>query len=347
MQAAATTTTTRGFSNVPQQSPEALQQQLDLEHAVDMVRAHDPSGYLPGRFLPTQDMSRTYYTVRSFWVETGLRFGTTALVPPNSTPSEHLEWWQEGIDRIYDDNNENDNGNALPQEFNHPTLRLLQTLVPKHNLSKSNFDHVLWSRHKDLETVQYETLDELVQYAENSCASLLALVLESGDLRFDNDDKNDGTTGEITRLVGVCHGLTNALRLSIPVVSTTGRLILPKDLCDRHGVTTPRYLLSALGQGDQEGKTALRAAVRDIVQHARDCVAQARRLHTDSTTEITDTTKKVAAAMLPGIASERFLDRLEQQEFDLTNRNLRNVVAWTDQITLAAQMAYAYQHKTF
>jgi phytoene synthase len=280
-----------------------------------MVKSHDPAGYVPGKLLPTKDMRDTYYAVRSFWVETGLRFGTTAKVPPNSSPAQHLEWWQQGInDHVFGDTS---TGNS--DEWNHPTLNLLKRLVQNHGLSKTYFDSILEGRRADLDLKQYKTLDDLVRHAEASCGSLSKLVLESGHISMDSNSE----ALQAARLVGVCHGLTNALRLSIPVISTTGKLIVPEDLCVKYGVKSPRYLLSALGQGDAECRRALQHAIEDISNLARSNLQGARELrsrilsHSDG--------DKAVAVLIPGVASEVFLDRLERTGYDLTDRNLRNV----------------------
>lgn len=70
-------------------------QQEDIGHVFRMVQAHDPAAMLPGRLLPTPELQLAYFAVRSFWVETGLRFGTTANLPMNSTPAQHLDWWSQ------------------------------------------------------------------------------------------------------------------------------------------------------------------------------------------------------------------------------------------------------------
>uniref|UniRef100_A0A7S1D375 Uncharacterized protein n=1 Tax=Cyclophora tenuis TaxID=216820 RepID=A0A7S1D375_CYCTE len=314
------------------------QKKHDLDHAVEMVQSHDPVGYLPGRLLPTRDMSETYYAVRSFWVETGLRFGTTAIVPPNSSPAEHIEWWQEGINLVYDENTD-----GMPTDFNHPTLRLLQELVPKNNLKKHHLDNVLLGRSHDLDLKQYATLDDLVQHAERSCVSLLQLVLES------SKNGTSASANEAARLVGICHGLTNALRLSIPVVSITGKLVIPQDLCEKHNVKTPRYLLSALGQGDEAGQQALRSAVAEIVATARTHLNEARALRQrifDASSNSNGAAEAAVATLIPAIASETFLNRLEQTGFDLTNRNLRNV-GIVERASCSARMIAAYLTKTY
>ena len=291
--------------------------QTDLDHAVYNVRQHDPSGYLPGRLLPTSTMTQSYYAVRSFWVETGLRFGTTARVAPHASPSEHLDWWQQGIDQVFGSTS----SQSLPTDFDHPTLRLIQSLRIENELcwEKGRFDNLLKGRRDDLGVSQYETLDDLHQHAQRSCANLLALVLESGNM----PESSNPQAHEAARLVGITHGLTIALRTSIPVMSITGKIIIPADLCRKYGVRSPRYLLSALGQGDTECVVALQKAVRDITLSATDHLDNARALRSSITAERDGS--HAVAALLPGLVSETFLKRLERANFQLTDRDLRNV----------------------
>ena len=139
--------------------------------------------------------------------------------------------------------------------------------------------------------------------------------------------------------------MANALRLSILIVSTTGKLIIPRDLCQKYGVQSPRYLLSALGQGDQHCKRQLAQVVEDIATVARDHLELARS-HREAILAVTttdhtpltggvgggggtvnQTTAGAVAVMvfLPGLTSETFLRRLERVEYDLTNSDLRRV----------------------
>ena len=94
------------------------------------------------------------------------------------------------------------------------------------------------------------------------------------------------------------------------------------ELTQKHGVDRPRYLLSALSIGD-EAAVGLRKAVADIVHEARDHLSSARELRSS----IIDSPDghRATRALLVGLASETFLDRLERADFDLTNRNLRFV----------------------
>jgi hypothetical protein len=42
----------------------------------------------------------SYFAIRAFWIETELRLGSTAYAPPNSTPTQHIQWWQCAIDHV-------------------------------------------------------------------------------------------------------------------------------------------------------------------------------------------------------------------------------------------------------
>jgi phytoene/squalene synthetase len=252
-------------------------------------------------------------------------------VDPNAPPALHLEWWQEGINHVYSDQG------GLPQDWNHPTLRLLQEVIHKHNLSKCHFDDILTGRRRDLDLKQYPTLDSLIEHVVLSCGSLSELVLESGDVTFPK-------AFEAAKLVGVCHGLTNALRTSIPVISTTGKLIVPQDLCEKYGVKSPRYLLSALGLGDEECRAAFYNAVRDIADVARSNLEEARGLRKELLADKDGS--KAVAVLIPGLASETFLNRLEKAGYDLTDRNLRNV-GFVEHAMCASRMISAYYQKRY
>jgi phytoene/squalene synthetase len=318
-------------SNFQNEHYSTSQARDDLRHAINMVKSYDPAGYLPGWLLPTTQMQWTYYAVRSFWVETGLRMGSTTQLPPTASPQEQLEWWEKGIEKLY-----RDKGDDHDDEIIHSTLRLLHHLKnishnhpedldadsPLLTLSKCHFDDILKGRREDLSISQYATLDQLEEHAVWSCGSLSQLILEADGI-FEIDDP---LPHQAVKLIGRAHGLANALRLSIPVVSTTGKLVLPQDLCEKYGVKSPRYLLSALGQGDEKCTRALRLTVEEIVSRARGYFDEARGLRLQlleyNNKEIGQHT---VAVLLPALTSETFLNRLEEHNYDLTNRDLRHV----------------------
>ncbi len=322
-----------------------------LDHAVSIVRKHDPAGYLPGKLLATNDLQVAYFAVRSFWIETGLRFGTTALVPPHSSPAQHLRWWQMGIEQIYENPGKlsltSENHDHYHDHHSHPTFQLLLHLLQEQkqqqqqSWTRCHFEDILKGRFRDLDTKQYPDMAALEQHAEWSCGSLMQLLLES-DGRWVADAS---IAHRAAKLLGKAHGLTNALRTSIPVISTTGKLVIPQELCETYGVKSPRYLLSALGQGDAECSKALRHAVQDIAQQALLHLQEARDLRQEILSTTAHHPEHIWGIFLPGLASEAFLQRLKAHNYDLTDHSSRNV-SWVEHLHCSLRMIYAsYRHE--
>jgi phytoene/squalene synthetase len=354
----------------------------DLNFCKLNVRKYDPAGMLPGHLLYADTrMQTSYFAVRSFWVETGLRFAAAAASKSSSknnaaaattttSPSQQLDWWQEGIEKFVfsssappADVGVDKQQLQLLQYSSHPTLRLLRNLVHDNRgvsaWKKESFEAILNGRRMDLDVKQYETMAQLIQHAEQSCGNLTKLVLQSNISfhRMSNHEQQgpscDSSLYEAARLAGICHGLTNALRTSIPVISLSGKLIIPAELTRKHGVKSPRYLLSALGQGsDDTCVRALQACVQDIVVVARDHLQRARDLRPAILQELgqndtgNTTTRVIMAALLPGVASETFLNRLEQSNYQLTDSSLRHA-GLVEHVTCAARMISAYYRQTY
>lgn len=324
-----------------------------LDHAVRRVLSHDPSGYLPGRLLPATTAVTTapgllqlaYYASRCFWIETGLRHpdGSSDGGQKNSPPSaermlERVEEWQRGVDAVVFGSDAHRPAGRLADS---PTLALLRHVVQRRPPSdaaglRAHLDTILDARRTDLQVRQYEAMEDLIRHCQRSCAPLLQLLLDAGGVRATRYPDSH----RAALWVGTAHGLSNALRTSIPVVSATGKLVIPADLCVRHGVKSPRYLLSALGQGDEACVAALQRAVQDIVGEARSHLRRARDLQSrigreaeeedeeersPATADANAASAIVARVLLPGVASETFLNRLEAKAFLLTDRSLRQV----------------------
>mmetsp|Transcript_5178 Transcript_5178/g.6682 ORF Transcript_5178/g.6682 Transcript_5178/m.6682 type:complete len:374 (-) Transcript_5178:26-1147(-) len=308
-------------------SPTNAQTRIDLNRAINLVQKYDPAGYLPG-LLVSSEARIGYFAVRAFWIDSGLRFkespfkhsitnsrqvsgiGQKDIEIPDK---ERLQKWKTGIESLY-------SGNSQEWE-NDATLRLLHHAMQQHTLSKKHFDRILLGREIDVASKQYTTVESLKDHVTMSCGSLLHLILECANI-YQNDVKND-IIFEVATHVGITHGLSNALRLSVPKASSTGKVIIPQELCDKYGIKSPRYLLSALGMGDEECRNHLKSAVRDIVEIARQHLSTSRALHKDVLYHVHG--QKAISTFLPALSSETFLNRLEEHHFDLTDRKLRQV----------------------
>ena len=273
-------------------------------------------------------------SVRAFWIDSGLRFeeqnaskndyitkskqipgvGQTAIAIPDDV---RLQKWKEGIESLF---NEHTTDTVWQKDG---TLRLLHHIMQHHTLSKEHFDRILLGREIDVNTKHYATVQSLKEHVEMSCGSLLYLVLECANIYQNISDNDNEVIYKAAKHIGITHGLSNALRLSVPKASSTGKVIVPQELCDKFDIKSPRYLLSALGMGDEECRRHLQSAVKDIVDVTRDELTKARMLRDDVYTNKQG--KDALSAFLPALASETFLDRLEKHHYDLTDRQLRNV----------------------
>lgn len=327
-----------------------------VRQAIATVKQYDPGAYIPGYLLlsDSKKVRTSYFAIRAFWIETGLRYGSTAYVTPNATPSQHIHWWQDAIHHTLhrpvtigstgtEDDPTSMEAETLRSFENHPLLQLLLLLQEKYEIrwTQEHFDHVLNGRFKDLDVRQYETMQDLIHHAEQSCGSLTKLVLQSSNI----DETNDPNAYRAATLVGISHGLCNALRQSVAVLSTAGKLIIPAELTTKYHVKSPRYLLSALGMGDEQCERALQSCVQEIVQCAQQHLNEARALRDDILQEPNGKVT-IQCLLLSTISTELFLHRLQQYHYKLTDRNLRytNVV---DQTIGAMKILSAYYQSKY
>lgn len=323
----------------------------DLDYAIDMVRKYDPSGYLPGLLLGSNDEAKMgYFATRAFWVESGLRFKDTnsnsenknsykslnrqvvgtggTMTSMEMSPLDRITLWQNRIDQLYE--------KSGPHSHEHPTIRLLHHMIHQLgvDLSRKHFQALLKARQMDIETKQYDTVDSLLSHAQLSCGSLMNLTLESCGIyqtpnNLSNDKKNNKLDMnleasqvyyDIGNNISTVHGISNMLRMSVPTLSSTGKIVIPADLCEKYGVRSPRYLLSALGMGDKECRKQFQLAVKELVDLARSYHQRARSQQIPKQNFGIGT-----SCFLPGLTAETFLNRLEYHNFDLTDRKLRTV----------------------
>ena len=338
---------TNGNSDIPSALQRNDEQWL-LRQAMATVKQYDPGAYLPGYLLlsDSNKIRTSYFAIRAFWIETGLRYGSTAYVTPNATPSQHIQWWHDAIHHtlyrpaagitVHDPTSME--AETLRSFENHPLLQLLHLLQEKYMIrwSREHFDEVLNGRFKDVDVRQYETMQDLIRHAEQSCGSLTKLVMQSSNIH----EATHPSAYRAASLVGISHGLCNALRQSVAVLSTAGKLIIPVELTTKYHVKSPRYLLSALGMGDEQCEQALQSCVEEIAQCAQQHLDEARMLR-DEILQEPNGKATIQCLLLSTVSTEQFLHRLLQHRYKLTDRNLRytNVV---DQIIGAAKILYTY-----
>jgi NADH dehydrogenase [ubiquinone] 1 alpha subcomplex assembly factor 6 len=124
-----------------------------------------------------------------------------------------MQWWRDSLETIY--RNEEDfggTGNADPllrslsvSCWHSPVVRSLYQAVQEHELTQRFLERLIDARETDLDLTQPQTVQEMIDYAEETSSSLLYMSLECTGVR---DDQADAVASH----AGIGVGLTLCLR---------------------------------------------------------------------------------------------------------------------------------------
>jgi phytoene/squalene synthetase len=120
----------------------------DFHHCVQLVQGRDRDGWLCGLLLPAS-WKQPYYAIRALNAE-------LATVPKSK--SDH----------------------AL--QLRSPVVRQLAIANKQCQFTRRFLERLIDARENDLSKRQYQTVDELILYAEDSVSSILYLTLECADV---------------------------------------------------------------------------------------------------------------------------------------------------------------------
>lgn len=201
-----------------------------------------------------------------------------------------LQWWRDIVAGLYD--------GASGSE--HPAAAALGQAIQRHRLSRFLFDGLLDARELDLEPAPPADLAALKDYADATSANLQLLALEM------LGQGGSEPARQAARHVGIAWALVGLLR-AFPYHAALGRIVLPFDLLDGHGIDVEPILA---GKPPRE---ALARLARQLAEHAGAHLAQARALRRD-------VPKVAVPALLPASLAESYLRRLRAAEWDITGQ---------------------------
>lgn len=195
-----------------------------------------------------------------------------------------LQWWRDTIAVLHE-------GGSVA----HPVAAELERAVKAFGLSSAPFDRLLDSREADFEEEPPADLASLEDYAEGTAGSLNVLALEILDVR------GDVAVGAAQHL-GTAWALVGLLR-AVPFHASAGRLYLPADLMDEHGVRRQDVLAGR----DSPGLAKL-----------AEIVAERGRRHLETARQLQrDIPRRGVPALLTGALAEGYLDLLRKARFNL------------------------------
>ena len=260
----------------------------ELSYCADLVRRDDHDRFLTALFAPAglrEDLLALY----AFNLEVAR---TREMVREPMMGLVRLQWWRESIDGIYA---------GAPRR--HAVIQPLAAAVHRHGLSRAHFDRLIDTRETDMEDTPPATLSALLDYAEGTSSSLVLLALEILSGPPETDGKGRGEPALAAgRDIGIAWALAGLLR-AIPFHARAKRLYLPADLIEQSGVRAGDIF-------EFRPSPQLAEIVGEVTQAARTHLTKARK-------QRRHISRRLLAALLPGILADLYIRKLEKAGYDV------------------------------
>lgn len=210
---------------------------------------------------------------------------TRAVVSEPMLGQIRLQWWREAIEKA---------ATGAPRA--HPVAEALAPLLATGRVTVKALTALADAREADLDDDGFARRDDFFAYLDATSGALNLLALDVlGEGR-------DGAARDAARRIGRAYGIIGHLRAAA-VIASQGRVVLPRDLLQEHGLGPAELLTGRPGP-------ALRDAARELGFIAAGELAGARALAHD-----------IRRGALPVLVLARFCDaylaRLQRAEWDL------------------------------
>lgn len=254
---------------------EPLMPSADLSYCADQVRRHDRARFLTALFAP-EERRPDLFALYAFNLEIAR---TREAVTEPMLGRIRLQWWRETLDGIY-----------AGKPRRHEVVEPLTEAVHRHALPRASLEAMIEAREEDLEEGPPTDLAALESYAAASSGELVGLAARI----------LGSVPDEATAAIGLGYGLAGLLRAA-PFRLRHGRLDLPRDLLDRHGVAPASVRAFVPERG-------LAATAEEIGQHALAALDRGHDHANDRT---------AMPALLVSVVARRSLKRLRQAGWNL------------------------------
>jgi phytoene synthase len=257
-----------------------------LSYCAAEVRRHDNDRFVCTLFAPPRERE-AMAAVFAFNLEVA-RLREIAREP--LLAEMRLQWWRDTLDGVF--------AGRPPR---HPVAIALAEAVAQFSLSRGHFHRVLEGRKQDLAEGAPESMDDLIDYADATSASLSLLTLEI--LAVD-----DEASWQAARAVGIAWALTGLMR-AVPFHAGARRVYLPAALNRAAG-------LNVFELYQMKPTAGLCQVVATIADRARLLIDEARALRP----RVPD---QALPALLPATLAQWHLDRLRKAGHDPFDARLK------------------------
>jgi len=180
---------------------------------MNLVRDHDYDRYLLSLFAPIRARAGLW-TLYAFNYEIAK---TREVVSDTTLGLIRLQWWREAIAEIYE-------GKVVRR---HEVVQPLAKVIQAYDLSREDFEALIYAREFDLEGVAPANIEGLFHYCDYTTTPLLRLSM-----------KIMGETLDEAQLksIAVQYAVIGTLR-AVPYMMNQRRVFLPQDILNKNNIT--------------------------------------------------------------------------------------------------------------
>lgn len=206
-----------------------------------------------------------------------------------------LRWWADTLDNVW-----------AGRPSSHPVADALTEVVQRYSLDRQPFDLLLRARSQDMDDEAPISLKALLDYAEETSASLASAQLRVLAVQ-------DEQSRVAARDVAVAWALLGLVR-AVPFHARARRIYLPADLSREAGLDIPRLF-------DRGATDELRPVVRKLVEVAVELLARARGGRGR-------VPRRALPVLLPASLADIWVSRLRRAAFDPFDERVQAPAPW-------------------
>ena len=220
----------------------------DHEHCAAELRRHDRDRYVATLLAPAAARPHLF----ALYAFSG-EVARVREAVSNPMPGEiRLQWWRDAVE-----------GLGRGEVGANPVAAALLATIARFRLPVQALLDLIDARVFDLYDDPMPSLGDLEGYLGETSSALIRIA------ELIMADGRDPGGADAAGHAGIAYGLTGLLR-ALPWHARQGRLFLPKDVLDRHGVTRDDVVLGRGGPGVVSGVAELRAVARRHLDRYRE-----------------------------------------------------------------------------
>ncbi|CAH2238834.1 NADH dehydrogenase (ubiquinone) complex I, assembly factor 6 [Pararge aegeria] len=265
----------------------ASSNESSINYCATIVRQYDYENYL-ATLLLSKTLRSPALVVRAFNAEIARVQDQTT--DPN-TAALRLQFWQDAVGVIFNQNSANIPANPVTQELN--------KVCATYKLPRRYIERLVSSRAGLLKAKYFKSLEDVETYAENTVSTIYYLLLCIAGVTNVHAD-------HAASHLGKAQGIVNILR-SVHVSNYHKTVCLPMELLMKYKISQQAVLR---GSDDEN----MRNVIFEIASRANSHLEKARKIEVPTICN---------QLFLPAIAVDKYLNKLQKKNFNVFDKSLQ------------------------